>query len=122
LALPSPDDTRQKLDSLAPAGYDSTFVLWPQRNPIDRSFVPCAGWGLGMAASDWSNGATYASVGIAESLAWEVPMPREVWLHEWLHGVRAYFARLGYNMPDGDADGGARHGYVRSPISGWTDY
>jgi hypothetical protein len=120
---PSPDDTRQEIDGLAPAGrYDSIFVLWPQRNSIDRSFVPCAGWGLGMAASDWSNRATYATVGNAESWAWEIPMAGEVWLHEWLHGVCAYFAGLGHKMPDGDADGGARHGYIRSPISGWTEY
>ena len=25
-------------------------------------------------------------------------------------------------MPDGDADGADRHGYVRSPKTGWTDY
>jgi hypothetical protein len=25
-------------------------------------------------------------------------------------------------MPDGDADGGARHGYIQSRVSGWTDY
>jgi hypothetical protein len=46
----------------------------------------------------------------------------EVWLHEWLHGVCAFFASKGYLMPDGDADGGARHGYNQSPVSGWTNY
>jgi len=120
---PSPDDTRQEIDTIAPAGrFDSIFIFWPQQNLIDRSYVPCAGWGLGMAASAWSRGATYATVGNAESWAWSVPVVGEVWLHEWLHGVCAYFASLGHIMPDGDADGGARHGYIRSPISGWTDY
>jgi hypothetical protein len=120
---PSPDDTRQEIDKLAPTGrFESMFVFWPQQNLIEHSFVLCAGWGLGMAASDWSNGATYAAVGNAESWVWRIPVIGEVWLHEWLHGVCAYFARLGHKMPDGDADGGARHGYVRSPISGWTDY
>jgi hypothetical protein len=120
---PSPDDTRQEIDRLAPVGrFESMFVFWPQQNLIDHSFVPCAGWGLGMAASDWSNGATYAAVGSAESWVWRIPVIGEVWLHEWLHGVCAYFAGLGHKMPDGDADGGARHGYVQSPISGWTDY
>jgi hypothetical protein len=120
---PSPDDTCQEIDRLAPPGrFDSIFVFWPQQNLIDRLFVPCVGWGLGMAASDWSNRATYAAVGNAESWVWRIPVAGEVWLHEWLHGVCAYFAALGHKMPNGDADGGARHGYIRSPISGWTDY
>jgi len=46
----------------------------------------------------------------------------EVWLHEWLHGVCAYFAGRGYVMPEGDADGGARHGYLQSRATGWTGY
>jgi hypothetical protein len=28
----------------------------------------------------------------------------------------------GLAMPHGDADGGARHGYNQSPVSGWIDY
>ena len=78
--------------------------------------------GLGIATSAWSNHATYATVGNAESWIWQIPMVGEVWLHEWLHGVCAYFARQGYPMPDGDADGGGSHGYTQSPVSGWTDY
>jgi hypothetical protein len=120
---PSPDDTRHEIDRLAVPGLcDSIFVLWPQRNLFDGSFIPCAGWGLGMAACSWSNGATYAAVGNAKSSIWQMPIVGEVWLHEWLHGVCAYFRDLGYGMPDGDADGGARHGYLQSPVSGWTGY
>jgi hypothetical protein len=120
---PSPDDTRKEIDRIAVSGScDSIFVFWPQRNLFDGSFVPCAGWGLGMAACSWSNGATYATVGNAGSSVWQIPIVGEVWLHEWLHGVCAYFRDLGYRMPDGDADGGARHGYVQSPASGWTAY
>lgn len=120
---PSPTDTREELDRLAPPGsFDSIFVLWPQDNLKEGTSVPCAGWGLGMAASAWSNGATYATVGNTESWRWQVPVVGEVWLHEWLHGVCAYFAGQGHIMPDGDADGGGRHGYVQSQISGWTDY
>jgi hypothetical protein len=123
LYWPSPDDTRKEIDRIGVSGSsDSIFVLWPQRNLFDGSVVPCAGWGLGMAASPWSNGATYAVVGNAESSVWQIPITGEVWLHEWLHGVCAYFRELGYRMPDGDADGGARHGYVQSPVSGWTEY
>jgi hypothetical protein len=123
MCWPSPSDTWQEIGRLgASDSYDSIFVLWPQQNKKEGTSIPSAGWGLGMAASAWSNGATYATVGNAESWIWQIPVVGEVWLHEWLHGVCAYFAGLGYPMPDGDADGGGRHGYAQSPVSGWTDY
>jgi hypothetical protein len=123
LYWPSPNDTRQEIEHFGERGsYDSIFVLWPQQNKRAGTSVRSAGWGLGMAASAWCNGATYATVGNAESWIWQIPVVGEVWLHEWLHGICAYFAALGYSMPDGDADGGGRHGYTQSPVSGWTDY
>jgi hypothetical protein len=120
---PSPDDTRRELDTLAPPDrYDSVFVLWPQNNLATGISIPSAGWGLAIAAGPWSNWATYATVANARSATWKVPRLGEVWLHEWLHGVCAFFAEQGYQMPAGDADGGGRHGYEQSPQSGWTQY
>jgi hypothetical protein len=120
---PSPDDTRPELDTLAPAyRYDSVFVLWPQNNLTNGTSIPSAGWGLAIAAGPWSNWATYATVANARSATWRVPRLGEVWLHEWLHGVCAFFANRGFTMPAGDADGGGRHGYQQSPVSGWTEY
>jgi hypothetical protein len=120
---PSPTDTREEIDRLAaPGSYDSIFILWPQRNLKDGTSVRSAGWGLGLAASRWSNNATYATIANTESWRWQIPVVGEVWLHEWLHGVCAYFAGRGCPMPDGDADGGARHGYAQSRVSGWTEY
>jgi len=120
---PSPDDTRPELEALAsPCRYDSVFVLWPQSNLANGSSISSAGWGLAIAAGPWSNWATYATVANARSSTWKVPRSGEVWLHEWLHGVCAFFADRGFPMPDGDADGGGRHGYEQSPVSGWTDY
>ena len=104
------------------SNYDSVFVYWPQNQFQAGISIPSAGWGLGMGASDWSMGATYATVADAKSFAWNIPVKGEVWLHEWLHGVCAHFAQQGYQMPDGDADGADRHGYVRSPTTGWTGY
>jgi len=120
---PSPDDVRSDLDQFAPAGkYDSIFIFWPQRDLKNGTAVPCDAWGLGMAASEWSNGATYAAVANPPSAAWTNETRGEVWLHEWLHGVCAHFAECGHLMPTRDADGGELHGYVRSSTGGWTDY
>lgn len=120
---PSPHDIREELQRFAPVGkYDSTFVYWPQNNFEARTSIPSRGWGLGMGASATSNHATYATVANAPASAWEVPKVGEVWLHEWLHGVCAQYAVRGIQMPDGDADGADRHGYIRSAENGWTDY
>jgi len=123
IVWPSPTDTRPELDELAPAGsYDSVFVLWPQRDPARGAHVPTGGWGLAIPATDWSNGATYATVANAEPRTWAGPIRGEIWLHEWLHGVCELYARRGFDMPDGDADGGERSGYRHSPETGWCDY
>jgi hypothetical protein len=120
---PSPEDVRADLNEFGPAGkYDSIFVFWPQRNLQSGTAVPCDAWGLAIGASDWTNGATYAAIANAPPSAWTNEACGEVWLHEWLHGVCAHFARRGHVMPERDADGGELHGYVRSVSAGWTDY
>jgi hypothetical protein len=120
---PSPSDTRRELATHAPAGsYDSVFVLWPRHDAQRGTFVPCDAWGLALAASDWSNQATYAAVTTAPSQAWRKEAPGEVWLHEWLHGVCRRFEAQGHVMPDRDADGAEIHGYARSSTVGWTGY
>ena len=66
----------------------------------------------------------HCATGVLSLFVWLFMATAEICppLHEWLHGVCAYFAGLGYVMPDRDADGGARHGYIQSAVSGWTDY
>jgi hypothetical protein len=123
LYWPALTDTKPELNEFVPPGsYDSVFVLWPQNDPQTGASVPSGGWGLGMGASDWSNGATYATVANAPRATWLRPRLGEVWLHEWLHGVCHHFAQQGYAMPDGDADGGGRHGYWQSDETGWCAF
>jgi hypothetical protein len=120
---PSPDDTRPELDRFAPDGkFDSVFVLWPQHDFEHGISVPGYAWGLGMGASDWSNGATYAAIANAPSANWKNEARGEVWLHEWLHGVCHHFAQRGHVMPERDADGAELHGYKGSAARGWCDY
>ena len=38
----------------------------------------------------------------------------------WLHGVCDHYARRGFGMPPGDADGGDRLGYRRETALGWS--
>lgn len=120
---PAPKDVRAEIAQYAPRGaVDSVFVLWPQTNFVTGRAIRSGGWGFGMGGSEDTKGATYATVANAPSEAWRRPRIGEVWLHEWLHGVCHHFAQRGHTMPEGDADGGERHGYVQSPTTGWTDY
>lgn len=120
---PSPDDTRPDLAMLAPAGaFDSLFVLWAQRDLATGAEVRTGGWGLAIRATEWSHGATYATVANTSEAVWSRPVVGEVWLHEWLHGVCDHFARRGFEMPPGDADGGGRAGYEQTSSEGWTAY
>ncbi len=120
---PSPVDVAEELNDFSkPGKHHSIFVFWPQNNLQINKSIRSAGWGLGMGGSASSMGATYASVANTHSHVWKIPLAGEVWLHEWLHGVCYYFTQLGFKMPDGDADGGGRHGYIQSPETGWTDY
>ena len=120
---PSPDDTGRELHRFAPPGaFDSIFIFWPQHDFVRGHSVPGQAWGLGMGASAWSNGATYAAVANAPSAAWKNETRGEVWLHEWLHGICHHFAERGHAMPERDADGAELHGYTRSPTQGWCEY
>jgi hypothetical protein len=120
---PSPDDTRPEMVRLLEGGpLHSFFVLWPQHDSASGSKIPCRGWGLGMGASEWTQGATYAVVGNAPTESWRSEAPGEVWLHEWLHGACHHFAGKGFRIPDRDADGAEIHGYTRDATRGWTGY
>jgi hypothetical protein len=119
----SPNDTRPEIDKYAPKGtYDSILVLAPLSDHASGKSVPTGGWGLAIGPSDWSNGASYCTVGNAPVSGWNEPTPGEVWLHEWLHGACAHFAKKGFAMPKGDADAGGSHGYKHSPVEGWGQF
>jgi len=120
---PSPNDTGDELDVYAPSGkYDSVFIHWAQCDFGSYQCIPSLGWGYGMQASDWSNGATYATVANGQDWWWQYPTIGEIWLHEWLHGVSPFYQSLGFPQPVGDADGGSSHGYEQSPTTGWSSY
>lgn len=119
----SPNDTRPEINEHARKGtYDSILVLAPLSNHATGEHVPTGGWGLAIPPTNWSNGATYCTVGNAPVDMWNEPDVGEVWLHEWLHGASAHFAKKGWAMPKGDADAGGSHGYEHSSVDGWGEF
>jgi hypothetical protein len=113
----SPNDIHADLSLYAPnRKYDSVHVLW-NNGPIDTY------WGLGGVFIN--NGtSTYDSIIFGYDWWWTGPGEYYggVFLHEWLHGVCRFYESLGYDMPDGDADGAEAHGYSHSNTEGWMPY
>ncbi|MEI7732036.1 MAG: LamG-like jellyroll fold domain-containing protein, partial [Verrucomicrobiota bacterium] len=101
----SSDYTKPELNLYAPSGtYDSVLVHWA------RSTIPSIGWGLGMQAGDYSNGATYGTVTEAPDSTWD--SGHNVFMHEWLHGICPFYSDKGYRQPTSNSDGGSGHGYT----------
>lgn len=113
----SPEDINVDISLYAPnRKYDSVHVLW-NNGPIDTY------WGLGGVFIN--NGTTtYDSIIFGSGWWWTGigEMYGEPFLHEWLHGVCRFYASLGYDMPESDADGASSHGYSKSATEGWMPY
>jgi hypothetical protein len=113
----SPNDIHADLSLYASnRKYDSVHVIW-NNGPIDTF------WGLGGVFIN--NGtSTYDSIIFGYDWWWTGPGEYygQVFLHEWLHGVCRFYESLGYDMPDGDADGAEAHGYSHSNTEGWMPY
>ncbi len=119
----SPEDTQPELETYVSSGaYDSVMILWPQSNYKRGLQIPTGGWGLASGGYERTYGATYATLIPARDQAWEIPTIGEPWLHEWLHGVAAYYRTQGCALPTHDADGSHLYGYTRSETAGWLLY
>jgi len=117
----SPADIAADLDTYAPTGtYDSVEALWQPCSESTGKCIPPFSWGASIPASDWSNGATYASMIFGWSVWWDWEADSaHLYLHEWLHGVMDFYASRGFSLPQGGLDSAGEHGYVKSPIDGW---
>ena len=113
----SPANIQDDLKLYAPQGqYDSVHVVW-NSGPINTPF------GLGGAFIN-DNTATFDSM-IAGQDWWWIGAGEafgEPFLHEWLVGVCNFYQQLGFEMPKGNADGAASHGYSKSSTEGWMAY
>ncbi|WP_374687317.1 PA14 domain-containing protein [Promineifilum sp.] len=116
---PSPDDTRPELNAYAPPGaYDSVIVFWQASHPTTDQSIPAFGWGLG----GWFFDFTYASV---FNLSWIWPSGAcdgEVFLHEWLHGVTAFYSDQGFRFPVQDLHGAEEAGYTTDEDGCWRTW
>lgn len=120
----SPNDIRNELNTYAPRGaYDSVEALWQSCSSSLNTCIPPFGWGSSVSASDWSNGATYASMIFGWMWWWDWEADSaQLYLHEWLHGAMDFYSSLGYVMPVGGLDSAGEHGYTKSPVDSWATW
>jgi uncharacterized protein len=113
----SNEDISNYLKLFAPKGlYDSVYVVW-NGGPIK---TPRGAGGFFI-----NEGTTTFESLVAGQTSWWTEAGEafgEPLLHEWLHGVCAFYQQHGFAMPDGDADGAESHGYTRSATEGWMTY
>lgn len=119
----SPSDISAELaQSYRPGYHDQVMIYW--RNSDDQgNGIPSAGWGL---AAEYP-GYGYTTVTYPGRTVWNpavADMHTQVWIHEWLHSASHFFTGLGYQLPQGDADGAELAGYTpeRAPYPGWGTY
>jgi hypothetical protein len=118
-----PGDIQSDLDTYAPEHkYDSVYIVW-NSGPMESEY-----WGLGGVLLGTDSKKTIYSCFIAGAESWWNAAAAVqaniggVFLHEWLHGVCAFYRDLGFAMPERDADGGDLHGYSSNTPEGWQVY
>lgn len=90
-----PDDVRDALDELAPAGsLDAVFAIWP----TDGS-LPLCGWGCTIGPGPAANGAGFSSIISDHWRGYAArEFPGEGFVHEWLHQVEAWARGAGIGI------------------------
>lgn len=117
----SPDCVQEDLDKYAPLGkYDGVIVYWKAKDDrTKRDLKGGFGWTLG--AGDGHGGVGYSCVNyvpprdLGRESEWT-----EVFLHEWLHQVEAFYGARGVKLPRGGLHGNDNYGFKHR--NGWMHW
>lgn len=117
----SPDCVRDDFDKYVPPGkYDGVIVYWKGTDDsTKRSLKGGFGWTHG--AGDGHGGVGYSCVNFvpARDLGRESEWT-EVFLHEWLHQVEAFYGARGVKLPRGGLHGNENYGFKHK--GGWKHW
>jgi hypothetical protein len=124
----APDDVREDFDRYIPepGRYDSVLVFADLRDEADGDIVPMEAYGLAWGLQPAAKFATYAMI---QYIEWDAllrpgePWGNEVFLHEWLHGLEAFYSERGLRMPTDGLHGAEEHGMPEAdPVWGWSPW
>ncbi|GHU87270.1 hypothetical protein FACS1894202_01270 [Clostridia bacterium] len=118
----SPADVKADLDKYAPPGMYDSIIVASRMDGIPRSY-----WGLAQGATEMSNSAGYSFVAFLDGdMSWYMattadnPYPEEVFVHEWLHQLEAFYRGKGYTFPG--VDDSIIYGYKNALTIGYNGW
>lgn len=118
----SPADVAGELDQhVTPGSFDCVFVYW--KDSDDRTGASLRGgfgWSIGPSAG--AKGCGYTCVNHMATNLWTPESETtEVFLHEWLHQVEAFYQSKGVRLPRGGLHGNSNYGFEHE-ASGWKKW
>jgi hypothetical protein len=117
----SPDCVSDDIASLAPPGkYDGVFVYWKDSDDTTKQNLK-GGFGWTLGSADGYKGVGYSCVNFvpARNLGRESEWT-EVFLHEWLHQLEAFYGGKGVKLPRGGLHGNDNYGFKHK--GGWKHW
>jgi len=118
----APSNIPEDIQNFVPAGaYDGVFVYWKavdeQGKGIDAGF----GWSIGPNQN--ANNCGYSCVHYGETNLWDRDSePTEIFVHEWLHQLEAFYGSKGVKLPKGGLHVDASYGYTHHPTMYWKPW
>jgi len=112
---------RRDIDQFAPIGrYDGIFVYFKHIDDATGYTLPRP-FGLSIGPNQDANDAGQTCVNWAPTRLWTRDSETtEIFLHEWLHQLEAFYGSKGVVIPRGGLHGGQQHGYKSEP--GWKKW
>ena len=116
-----PSNYAEELRGLAPVGkYDGVFVYFKHIDDRTGYTLPRA-FGLSVGPNPDANYAGQSCINWAPASLWTRDSETtEIFLHEWLHHLEAFYSARGIRLPRGGLHGNVAHDYKHN--GGWKDW
>jgi hypothetical protein len=101
--------------------YDGVFVYWKAVDDENQGINAGFGWSIG--PNENANNCGYTCVHHGGTGLWERDTETtEVFLHEWLHQLEAFYGSKGIKLPKGGLHVDASYGYMHHPTMFWKPW
>lgn len=116
-----PSNYADEVERLAPVGkYDGIFVYFKHIDDRTGYTLPRA-FGLSVGPNPDANYAGQTCINWAPASLWTRDSETtEIFLHEWLHHLEAFYGSKGVHLPRGGLHGNVDHNYKHN--GGWKDW
>jgi hypothetical protein len=114
----APWNLQHDVKKLVPLGeYDSVFVYWRVDEEGKYRIGPGFGWSIG--PTHQANHCGWTCIHYAGGKFWTKEGAADIFVHEWLHQLEAFYAAKGVDLPKGWLHINSSYGYTNDPKFGW---